>query len=304
MARLLIGRVAQALGSFLIVTVVVFLLVRLTGDPLQVLLPLDATPEMYERFERELGLNLPWIEQYGRYLAGVVSGDLGLSHRTRLPVAELIGERLPATFQLAVAALSISLVVAIPLGLYAAYWRGSRLDVLARVIAVIGQSTPSFWLGLLLILAFALQLPLLPAGGYGSWRHIILPASTLAWFVIAGLTRLLRSSMLEALSSDYVRFARSRGVSETRIVWKHGLKNAALPVLTYAGTLAAAILTGAVVTETVFAWPGLGRLMIEAITARDFPVVQGVVLVMSGIFVGVNFIVDVLYLYLDPRLRG
>ena len=286
------------------VTVIIFLLVRLTGDPLNVILPEEASPEMYEQTARALGLDQPLHVQYVRFLTDIAEGDFGTSHRTRGPVLPLLISRIPATLELSLAALVVAFATAIPLGMYAAYWRGGWLDFTARSTAVFGQSMPPFLLGLLLILLFAVTLGVLPAGGRGTPAHLVLPAVTLAWVIAAGLTRLMRSSLLEVLQLDYITVARAKGVSERRVLWRHSFRNAAVPVLTFGGVLSANLLTGSIVTETVFAWPGMGRLVVDSITARDFPVVQGAVVLLSAVYITLNLVVDALYIVVNPRLRA
>jgi peptide/nickel transport system permease protein len=215
----------------------------------------------------------------------------------------LIFERLPASLQLAVAALIITALIGVPLGVLAAVKRGSFLDALARLLALLGQSVPVFWLGLVLMYFLSVKLRLLPTSGYGGVRHFILPAVTMSSFTIAAVTRLIRSSMLEVLNSEYIKLARIKGVSETRVIWKHALKNSLIPVLTFMGAFFALMITGAVVIETVFSWPGIGRLAYEAISNRDFPVIQAVVLFMTALFILVNLIVDILYAWVDPRIK-
>jgi peptide/nickel transport system permease protein len=222
---------------------------------------------------------------------------------TRRPVTEHIWERLPATIELGVVAMVLSIAIGVPIGVYSAVSRGGILDGAARVFAVLGQSMPAFWLGLMLILLFGVLLGVLPAGGYGGLQHLILPAFTLGYFTSAAIMRLTRSSMLEVLGADYIKFARLKGLHEQIVLWKHGLKNALLPVITFAVMLFVQFLGGAVVTETVFAWPGLGRLILESITTRDYPIVQAGVLVLSALYLTANLFVDVLYSYLNPRIR-
>jgi ABC-type dipeptide/oligopeptide/nickel transport system permease component len=231
------------------------------------------------------------------------AGDFGSSVLTRRPVTEHIWERLPATVELGFVAMFMSVLIGIPLGMYSAVRRGSMGDRAARIFAVLGQSMPAFWLGLMLILFFGVVLGVLPAGGRGGLAHLVLPAFTLGYFTSAAILRLTRSSMLEVLGSDYIKFARLKGLHEQVVLWKHGLKNALLPVITFAVLLFVQFLGGAVVTETVFAWPGLGRLILESITTRDYPIVQAGVLVLSALYLTGNLLVDVLYSYLNPRIR-
>jgi peptide/nickel transport system permease protein len=299
----LIGRVFQTLLSMLAVISIVFVLTRLSGNPVKLLLDVNATDRDEQILTHYLGLDKPMPVQYVIYVKNIFLGDFGTSILTRRPVTEHIWERLPATVELGVVAMLMSVLIGVPLGMYSAVRRGGVLDTAARVFAVLGQSMPTFWLGLMLILFFGVVLGVLPAGGRGDLRHLILPAFTLGYFTSAAILRLTRSSMLEVLGSDYIKFARLKGLHEQAVLWKHGLKNALLPVITFAVMLFVQFLGGAVVTETVFAWPGLGRLILESITTRDYPIVQAGVLVLSALYLTGNLFVDVLYGYLNPRIR-
>ena len=303
MWRYLASRVAQTLLSMLVVVSIVFVLTRLSGNPIHLLLDVNATERDQEILTRHLGLDRPLLVQYARYVRNIALGDFGNSILTRRPVAEHIWERLPATVELGIVAMFLSVLMGVPLGVYSAVHRGSVLDSGARIFAVLGQSMPAFWLGLMLILLFAVVLGVLPAGGRGGLAHLILPAFTLGYFTSAAILRLTRSSMLEVLGSEYIKFARLKGLHEQVVLWKHGLKNALLPVITFAVMLFVQFLGGAVVTETVFAWPGLGRLILESITTRDYPIVQAGVLVLSAFYLMGNLLVDALYSYLNPRIR-
>jgi ABC-type dipeptide/oligopeptide/nickel transport system permease component len=303
MARLVTVRLSHAILSMALLTLFVFFLVRLTGDPAALLLPDLTPPEVMEAFRVKLGLNQPLYAQYGIFLGGILRGELGTSFVFNVPVADLIAQRLPNTLILAVSALVTTLVIGLPLGVLAAYNRGGWLDVLARWLAVIGQSAPAFWIGLLLILAFSIRLHWLPSGGTGGLTNLILPTITMAVKPLAGLVRLVRSSMIEVLETDYVKFLRLKGLPERDIIWKHGLRNAGLTALTFVGVLTADLMTGSVVSETVFAWPGLGWLMVTSIGSGDFAVVQAVVLMFSMIYIVINLFVDLLYGVLNPRLR-
>jgi peptide/nickel transport system permease protein len=285
------------------VSLVVFGLVHLSGDPVLLMVSSDAPPDVVATTRHALGFDRPLHRQFTDYVARAARGDLGVSLRSSLPVATLIRERLPATVELTVAALLIAVAVAIPAGIVSAVKRGSALDRLAMVGAVAGQAVPIFWLALLLIAFFGVYLRWLPVFGRGSLAHLVLPAVSLSTVILGRLARLVRSSMLEVLGQDYVRTARAKGVGEVRVLAGHALKNAAIPIVTLLGLQFAQLLGGAVVTETIFAWPGIGRLVVEAIFNRDFPVVQGVVLVVSLIFVAVNLLVDLAYVALDPRVR-
>ena len=284
-------------------SVVVFALTHLSGDPVLLMVSPDAPPDVVTSTRHALGFDRPLYEQLARYLGNAVHGDLGLSLRMNRPVTALIRERLPATLQLTLAALVIAIVVAVPAGIVSAVKRGSLLDRLAMAGAVAGQAIPIFWLALLLIALFGVRLRWLPVYGSGSLAHFVLPAVSLSTIIMGRLARLVRSSMLEVLGQDYVRTARAKGLGEARVLAAHALKNASIPIVTLLGLQFAQLLGGAVVTETIFAWPGIGRLVVEAIFNRDFPVVQGVVLVVSLIFVAVNVLVDLSYAALDPRIR-
>jgi peptide/nickel transport system permease protein len=303
MWRYLAGRLAQTLLSMLVVISIVFVLARLSGNPIDLLLDVNASERDQEILTHHLGLDRPLPVQYALYVRNIFTGDFGTSVITRRPVTEHIWERLPATAELGIVAMVLSVAIGVPLGMYSAVRRGSVLDSGARVFAVLGQSMPTFWLGLMLILLFAVTLGVLPAGGRGGWVNLVLPAFTLGYFTSAAILRLTRSAMLEVLGSDYIKFARLKGLHEQVVLWKHGLKNALLPVVTFAVMLFVQFLGGAVVTETVFAWPGLGRLILESITTRDYPIVQAGVLVLSALYLLGNLFVDLLYSYLNPRIR-
>ena len=301
--RFIVVRLLQSLAALAILSVVVFILARATGDPLHMILPMSATAEDYANARAYLGLDRPYLEQYLSFVSKAATGDFGTSIRARKPVIELLRERLPNSIKLAVFAMTVSLAMAFPLGVMAAVKKDSTLDRVAQVIAVLGQSLPTFWVAIVLVEFVAGRLQWLPAGGIVGFSSYILPGFTLGWFVVAGLMRLLRSGMLEVLDSEYVKLARVKGVIERRVVWVHALKNALIPVVTFAGIYFAILVTTAIVVETVFAWPGLGRLAYEGITSRDFPVIQAVVLTTAAIVAVVNLCVDCLYAFIDPRIR-
>jgi peptide/nickel transport system permease protein len=303
MQRYLVRRLLHGLFTLLIISALVFLLARWSGNPLDVMLPDEATEEDYARAARHWGLDRPLLLQYVAFLRHALHGDFGHSIRLREPALRLVLARLPATLQLAGAALAISLILAVPIGVLSAVHRDTVLDAGGKVIALLGQSMPSFWLGIVLIWVFAVMLGWLPSSGRGGLQHYILPAIALGWYQVAALMRLIRSSMLDVLDSEYVKLARVKGVTPPMVVWKHCLRNAAIPPLTYFGVIAAVLLTGSVVTETVFSWPGIGLLAIDAVRYRDFPLVQTIVLLFAMTFILVNLIVDVLYAYIDPRIR-
>jgi ABC-type dipeptide/oligopeptide/nickel transport system permease component len=302
--RIYLGRrLAQSLLVLLGVSFVVFFILYLTGDPALVLLPPDATADDVRQFRQAMGFNDPFLVQYGRFLGGALRGDFGQSIRHGEPAFSLVVERMPATFELAAAALLIALVIAIPAGIVSAVRRNTIVDYVATVVALLGQSMPTFWLGIMLILFFSVQFNVLPSSGRGGLSHLVLPAITLGLFTTARITRLTRSGMLEVLNQDYIRTARAKGVGGSPIVWKHAFKNAAVPIVTIVGIELGTLLGGSVITETIFAWPGVGRLSVQAIYNRDYPVVQAAVFLLATTFVLVNLVVDVLYTYLDPRIR-
>lgn len=303
MRRYILGRCFQALFCLLIVSFIVFMVTRLSGNPADLLLGEFATIEDRALLEESLGLDRPVSIQYWLFLRHAVMGDFGKSIRAQRPALDLVLERLPASLQLGGFAILMCVAIALPIGIYAAVRRGSWFDAISRGFAVLGQSTPSFWLGIMLIYVFAVWLKILPSGGRGGVEHLILPAITLGWYVAAGIMRITRSSMLDVLGSEYVKLARLKGMPERAVIWKHAFKNAALSVLTFSVLLFVYILAGSVITETVFAWPGVSRLAIDAIRWRDYPVVQTVVLLLSTMYVTANLLVDLLYSYLNPKIR-
>lgn len=303
MLRFVLGRAIQSLFCLLIVSGVVFYAARLSGDPTILLLSEMATKEDAARLKTHLGLDKPVAVQYALFLSHAVRGDLGESTRVHRPVTDVLLARFPASLELGTVAILISLFLALPIGVYAAAKRGSALDLLARMFAVLGQALPLFWLGLMLILVFAVWLRVVPAAGRGTVSQLILPAVTMGWATAAAIMRLTRSAMLEVLDSEYIKLARIKGLSEWKVIWKHGLKNALLPVVTFSVLLFAEMIAGAIVTETVFAWPGVGQLLISSVFYRDFPMVQGTVLLLSALFICGNLTVDVLYAYLNPKIR-
>jgi ABC-type dipeptide/oligopeptide/nickel transport system permease component len=303
MKSYLLRRGWQSILVLLGVSVVVFLILHLTGDPALLLLPPDASAEDVTKFRESMGFNDPVAVQYVRFLKGALRGNFGESLRHGEPAMALVLERLPATFELAGSGLVIALCLAIPAGIVSAVRRNTAVDYVSTVVALLGQAMPTFWLGIMLILIFSVRLNWLPSSGRGDLEHLILPAITLGLFTTARITRLTRSGMLEVLGQDYIRTARAKGVSESPVVWKHALKNASIPIVTIVGIELGTLLGGSVITETIFAWPGVGRLSVQAIFNRDYPVVQSAVFVLASTFVAVNFLVDIVYTYLDPRIR-
>ena len=304
MVRLALGRLGSVVPTLVgVVTLVFAFLHLLPGDPVEIMLGESAAPADVALLRHDLGLDRPLPVQYVGFLERALHGDLGRSLAFHEPVSELIARRYPATVQLAMAAFVLAVGVGVPAGVLAAVRAGSITDRLVRTAGVIGLCLPGFWLGPLLILAFSIELGWLPVSGRGGVTHLILPAATLAVGMASVLLRLTRASMLAALGGDYVRTARAKGLPEWRVLAAHALRNALLPVTTVAGLQAGGLLGGAVLTETIFAWPGLGRLLVQAIEARDYPLVQGCVLVIGTSYLIVNTVTDLLYLAIDPRLR-
>jgi peptide/nickel transport system permease protein len=298
-ARRLLHTALVTLG----VVTLVFVALRMSGDPAASMLPGDASVDELRDLRRTLGLDQPLSHQYVSFLGSAVRGDFGESFRHQQPAFGLVLERLPATLELAFAALALAVVIALPLGILAALHRGRIVDMVAMGFAVVGQATPYFWMGIMLILVVSVELGWLPTSGRGGWQHLILPAVTLGTHLAASVARLTRTAMLEVLTQNFVTTARAKGLGEWRVILAHALKNAAVPVVTLIGLQFGTLLGGAVVTETIFAWPGVGRLAVQSIFVRDYPVVQAGVLVLALVFVAINLLVDLLYGILDPRIR-
>ena len=303
MQRYILRRSFQSLIALFLLSIIVFGVVRLTGDPSYLLIDESASEEQRLEIRRGLGLDRPFVVQYAIFIGNFLQGDLGRSVRGRTPVTDLLADRLMPSLKLAGFAILIIIVTAVPLGVIAAVKKGTIIDSAAKLIAVLGQSLPSFWLGIILIEIFAVQLDLLPTQGMGGISHYVLPGFTLSLFLVAGVMRLLRSSMLDVLDSEYIKLARVKGLSETKVIWKHALKNSLIAVVTFGGTYVAALITLAILVEVVFAWPGLGRMVFNGIINRDFPVVQTLVILTGALVIAVNLLVDILYAYLDPRVR-
>ena len=301
--RYIVIRIFQAIVTIWILSVAVFLSVHITGDPAIYLLGPEGELREYEILKKHMGLDKPLYVQYGLFLSRAVRADFGESHIMGRSARLLLFERLPATLQLAGAAFVLTVVVGIPLGILSAVKRDTPLDVAGKFFAVLGIAAPSFWIAIMLVLVFGAILGWLPTYGRGSISHFILPAFVLSWHSMAGVLRLARSSMLEVLDSEYVKFARIKGLSERMVIYKHALKNAVIPVLTFSGLTLAGLLNGSVVIEVVFAWPGIGRLMLQGIKSRDFPVVQATVLTAGFFYIITALLVDILYAYVNPRIR-
>ena len=303
MQRYITLRIVQAIITLLILSLAIFLSVHLTGNPAIYLLGPDDGYEDYEHLKKQLGLDKPLYVRYGIFLGNVARGDFGESYILGRSARELLIQRIPATLQLAGAAFLIIMVVGIPMGILSAVKRDSIFDQFGKFFAVAGIAAPSFWLAIMLVLLFGSVLGWLPTHGRGGLDHFILPAFVLSWHSMAGVLRLSRSSMLEVLDSEYVKFARIKGLSERMVIYKHALKNAVIPVLTFSGLTLAGLMNGSVVIEVVFAWPGIGRLMLQGIAQRDFPVVQATVLTAGAFYIITALLVDILYAYVNPRIR-
>jgi peptide/nickel transport system permease protein len=311
-AQVLGRRLALAVPMLLGMSIIVFLIVHLVpGDPAHAILGLNATPELVSQLQSQLGLDRPLPVQYLDWLGGVLHGDFGTDYSSSAPISELLSQRLPVTIELALVSLGLAVLAGVPLGVLAAVRRGRAPDAVAQGASMLGISVPDFWLGIMLILAFSLGLGLLPSSGWvplsqdpvENLRHVALPAIALAAGLAAVLIRVTRAAMLDVLSQDYIRFCRAKGVSETRVVLKHGLRNAAIPITTVIGMQAGYLLGGAIVVEQVFSLPGVGRLVLDSVLQRNYPVVQASVLVVGVMFIIANLAADVLYTVLNPRLR-
>ena len=305
MQRYIIRRVFQAIFTLLALSLAVFLAVHSTGDPALYLIGVEGEGEKehYEALKKEMGLDKPIIVQYGHFLSRVIRADFGKSTINQKPARESLFERFPATVQLAAAAFALEVIVGVALGILSAVKRDSLIDLFGKFFAVIGIATPNFWVAIMLILLFGAILGWLPTFGRGGPEHLILPAFVLGTAGMAGMTRLVRSSMLDVLDSEYVKFARVKGLPERLVIYKHALKNAAIPALTFGGLSLAGLLNGSVVIEVVFAWPGIGRLLLEGIQRRDFPVVEAAVLAAGTLYIVSALVVDILYVYINPRIR-
>ena len=304
MTRFIVHRMGQGLATLVLISIAVFGLVRLTGNPANAMLPIGAGPEAYERIEAHWGLNEPLPVQYGRFLSNALGGDLGESiSRPGRAALEVVLERVPATLLLGGASLLLATLTAVVVGVMSAAFRGSIMDKFGKLLALVGQSIPAFFLALLLMWFFALGTGLFPVAGYGTWRHLVLPTTALGWYYVAAIMRLTRSAMLDALDQDYILHARAKGLPRWKVIWKHAFRNALLTPLTYVGIVLGFLMAGSVAVEAVFSWPGIGLLVVDAVKARDFPLVQCVVLLFGALFVAINVAVDIVYAYLDPRIR-
>jgi ABC-type dipeptide/oligopeptide/nickel transport system permease component len=296
-------RLARMIVALWSVVTVVFIVMRLSGDPVPLLLPPDAPIAEIHRVRAEMGLDRPIFVQYGVFLRQAIRGDFGRSIHFRVSAMTVVWERVPATIQLALASFLCAVVIAIPAGILSAVKRGSAYDNAVMGVALVGQAAPTFYIGIMLILIFSLRLGYFPTSGRGDWRHVVLPAITLGAFAMASIARITRSAVLEILRADFIRTARAKGLPEFWTIAKHTMKNAAIPIVTIVGLQFGNLLGGAVVTETIFSWPGIGRLAIQSIYNRDYPIVQACVFLTAAMFVVLNFLVDVAYGILDPRIR-
>jgi peptide/nickel transport system permease protein len=303
MLRFTATRIAQSIVTLIVLSMVVFFGAELTGDIALAMATPDTTEAELEEIRRKFGLDRPAYERYGRYLFNLVQGDLGVSGTSRRQVSAMMAERIPPTLQLAAVGLFIAMSVGIPLGVLAAVKRNTIFDQFSKLLAIIGMSAPQFWVAIMLIMFFGAQLKWLPTYGRGGIDHYILPGIAISLFVMAGFMRLTRSSMLEVLDSEFVKFARIKGLQERLVIFKHALKNAIIPVLTFGGVSFAGLLNGAIVVEVVFAWPGLGRLMLDSIRERDTVVIMATILASGCIYIFLSTVVDILYAYVDPRIR-
>ena len=304
MQRFILVRLFHSIIALVAVSIIVFGLGRMSGDPLDTLLDVDATAEDYARVRAYWGLDKPLHIQYLTYIGNFATGRFGESIRfAGQDARELLWQRLPATLELAAIALVVSAIIAVPLGVIVAVKKDTGIDFAGKIIALLGQSLPNFWIALMLMWVFAVQLEWLPTSGRGTWKHLLMPGIALGYFQVAALMRLTRSSMLEVLDTEYVKLARIKGLRESTVIWKHSLRNALIAPITYFGLILGGAMTGSVVIESIFSWPGVGLLAIDALRAKDFSVVQSVVIFFAAIYIGANLLVDIAYAYLDPRIR-
>jgi len=303
MGRFIIIRLLQTVVALIGISILIFVLVRASGDPTMLFRSALSTEEDIARIRADLGLDKPVLEQYWIFVTDLAHGDLGESLIKRRPVTEMIVERMPNTLSLALSSFAVSMLLALVLGVLAATRRDTFLDNGVKFLAILGQALPGFWVAIMAILAFSVYWQLLPPAGTGTPAHFVLPVATLVLFMLPGMMRLVRSSMLDVLDSEYIKLARIKGLPERTVIWKHALRNALIAPLTTAGMIFALLITGAVITENVFNWPGIGRLSIEALMERDFPVVQGITLMVAVLVLLINLFVDIMYAYIDPQIR-
>ncbi|MEG0385516.1 MAG: ABC transporter permease [Solibacillus sp.] len=303
MLKFIAKKLLEIIPVLIIISFIVFTLVFVAGDPVALMLPEDASQEDINNLREALGLNDPFIVQYGNYMLGVLQGDFGDSFRYNTAALPLVLERLPATLELAAASMVIAILIAIPFGIWSATKRNSVIDLFVTGTSVVAKAMPNFWLGIMLILIFSVTLGMFPVSGYGTWQHLILPAITLGTGIGAEMTRLVRSSMVDILNQDYVRTAKSKGINRFFVVYKHAFRNSLIPVITITALQVSTLVGGALITETVFSWPGLGQLLIQAVNTRDMAIVQASVFVIAILVIIMNLIADMLYRVLDPRIK-
>jgi peptide/nickel transport system permease protein len=303
MKRYIVNRLLQAVVCILLISVIVFMIARLTGDPIVLMVPPEANEEDFKRVRELFGLDRPLHVQYWIFISGAIQGNFGISLRWNEPCMAVFIRNFRNTLLLGSAAMLWAALIAIPTGILCAVNVGRWFDNFGKIYALLGQATPVFWVGIMLMLIFAARLRLFPTFGMGSWKHLVLPSFTLGWYFCAAQLRLTRSAMLDVLDSEYIKMARVKGLPERLVILKHAFKNASIPVITMAALQFIILINGTVITETVFAWPGVGRLAVDSIFARDYPMVQTIVFISSCLFVSMNLIVDILYAYLDPRIR-
>ena len=303
MQRFLVRRLLITIVTLFAVSVIIFVMARISGDPRTMMLGDFFTQEQYDLVGAKLGLDKSYFGQYWVFIKDLVRGDFGQSIKEGRPARDVIGQRFLATLELGGAAFIFSIIVGVPLGILSSVRRGGVMDTVGKMVALIGQSAPGFWLGIMLIFLFAVRLEMVPPSGRQEWNSIFLPAITLGWFFVAANMRLVRSAMLDVLDSEYIKLARAKGVSTSSLIWKHALRNAMIPPLTFAGVTLGNLVAGSITTELVFAWPGLGLLAIQSTLVSDYPVLQGVVIMFTLLYVAAAFLVDITYAYIDPRIR-
>jgi len=301
--RIILKRILQAPLAIFLVLAAVFFVLNASGDPAMVLVSPDATPALIEAMRQKMGFDRPLYEQFFLFMKSALQGDFGVSFREKEPAFQVVLRYFPATLELAFFSIVLSTLISIPLGVFSAWYRGGWIDRFTTAFSVLGQSMPNFWIGIILILIFSVKLGWTPVGGRGSYSHLILPSFVLAWHFSAVLVRLIRSSLLEVLNENYIRTARAKGAPEWKVVWKHAFRNIQAPILTVWSLQLGALLTGAVVTEIIFSWPGIGRAMIAAVLGRDYPVVLAAIFVFTLIYLVINLVTDILNRLLDPRIK-
>lgn len=303
MKSYLIRRVLQVIPVMFLITIIVFCLVYVAGDPVSMMLPLDAPPEQAAALRTALGVDRPLIVQYGSFLGRLMKGDFGDSFRYKSSALDIVLERIPATFELAFYSMIFATIIAIPMGVWSATRKNSILDLFITGVSVLGRAMPNFWLGIMLILVLSVNFKMLPVSGRGTWRHMVLPALSLGLAIAAEMTRLIRSSMLEILQQDFIKTAKSKGVKNFLVIYKHAFTNCLIPVITIMAVQISELLGGAFITEAVFAWPGIGQLIVQAVNGRDMAILQAAIFVVAVMVIIINFLADILYSIVDPRVK-